>query len=75
MSFSTVDDFASGFAIATAPVTTSSFTALGNLLASTTYFLRVRALNYGGVPTSFTVTVSTLTLPPLPGTPGTPSGK
>lgn len=72
VSYSSVSPLSSGFSISTAPPTTSTFAALGGLLAATTYEFRVRALGHGGTPSAFSGIASTTTLPPLPGMPGTP---
>lgn len=74
VSYSSVDAFLSGASISTAPRAPGTTAAVGALAPSTTYHLRVRALNRRGVPTEFDAAVSTLTAPPLPAVPGTPSG-
>ncbi|MEK7745372.1 MAG: fibronectin type III domain-containing protein, partial [Elusimicrobiota bacterium] len=74
VSYSSVDAFASGAAISTGARASGTTASLGGLSASTTYYLRVRAINRRGLPTEFDAAVSTLTAPPLPAVPGTPVG-
>ncbi|MDE2290955.1 MAG: fibronectin type III domain-containing protein, partial [Elusimicrobia bacterium] len=54
--------------------TTSLSAAPAGLLASTSYTLRVRALNGDLVATAFAASTGTTTLPPAPGAPGVPAG-
>ena len=66
VSWSSADAFLTGSAISTAPLTETYSAALGGLLPYTTYYVRVRAYNGDGVPTSFSVAPSTRTNVPPP---------
>ncbi|MBI5597593.1 MAG: fibronectin type III domain-containing protein [Elusimicrobia bacterium] len=57
----------------TAATSAASSALLTGLLSSTTYDLKVRALNEDAAPSGFSNTVSTLTRPAAPPAPGTPS--
>ncbi|MFH1723099.1 MAG: fibronectin type III domain-containing protein [Elusimicrobiota bacterium] len=65
-------DTGAGFAVAAA--TTRTDFAVPGLAPTGVVAHKVRAFNHDSVPTSFSATVSTMTLPPLPGRPQTPSG-
>ncbi|MDE2293016.1 MAG: fibronectin type III domain-containing protein, partial [Elusimicrobia bacterium] len=67
-------DVTNGFASPTKKSVTLTTATVSGLANNTTYYFKVRALNYAGIVSAFDVAQSTLTLPPAPGAPGKPAG-